>query len=133
MKHEIDKLIPPAILFDNNDIDFENYKKLNTWYKPASIIYSGYYCVLCGITGFESHLHGHHVKPRALGGLNGKVVDLCPNCHINLHRKYKINFVEKGFYSEKNQLSEYVNKNVCEELDEYFEKYMSIYIEIFSI
>ena len=39
-------------------------------------------CIVCGV---RKGLHEHHVVPRAYGGLNGPVVDICGAHHTLVH------------------------------------------------
>lgn len=40
-------------------------------------------CLICGLG--SATLHSHHVVPQAYGGVGGPEVDLCGDCHTNVH------------------------------------------------
>lgn len=41
----------------------------------------------CEICGYSGHVEKHHIHSKSLGGGNNKsnIVNLCPNCHTEVH------------------------------------------------
>lgn len=62
----------------------------------------------------KSRIHSHHIVPRKWGGDDSAInlIDLCPRCHVRLHRFYEDEAVRMAYASDPefflNRFSEFV-------------------------